>query len=150
MLILSPFKRAVRVERTRRPRGQEGNPFSHECLKSSEDKHLRRKHIKMKKWHFLCYKKNVTPQPLSLGLPVMSEDSNLLLGVEELYPPLLEGDVVEIPLLLPGWQASILETVAHQRGLTAGAMVRHLVQDFLAGKPSRRGQASRECTHRLP
>jgi len=72
----------------------------------------------------------------------MSEDSNLLLGVEESCAPLLEGDVVEVPLLLPGWQASILETVAHQRGLTAGAMVRHLVQDFLAGTPSRRGQAS--------
>jgi hypothetical protein len=49
------------------------------------------------------------------------------------YPcvPLLEGDVVEIPLLLPGWQASVLERVAHQRGLTAGAMVRHLLHDFL-------------------
>jgi hypothetical protein len=96
----------------------------------------------MKEWHFLCYTKDVASRPLSSGLHVMCEDSNLLLGVEESCTPLLEGDVVEVPLLLPGWQASILETVAHQRGLTAGAMVRHLVHDFLTGTPSRRGQAS--------
>jgi hypothetical protein len=64
-------------------------------------------------------------------------------GAEEIGAPLLDGEVVEIPLLLPGWQASALETVAHEHGLTAGAMVRHLVRDFIAGlKPLRSGQAS--------
>src|SRR5262249_46634607 len=82
MLILSPFKRAVRVERTRRLCGRERTPFSHRCLKWNIFNHLRHKHTKMKKWHFLCYRKNVASQPLSLGLHVMSEDSNLLLGVE--------------------------------------------------------------------
>lgn len=72
----------------------------------------------------------------------MSDESSLPLGVEEACMPLVEGDVVEVPLLLPGWQASILETVAHQRGLTTGAMVRHLLRDFLADTPIHRGQAS--------
>lgn len=44
----------------------------------------------------------------------------------------LEQDVVEIPLLLPGWQATALETAAHDRGLTAGEMVRHLLGSFIA------------------
>ncbi|HWG47187.1 MAG TPA: hypothetical protein VN688_30770 [Gemmataceae bacterium] len=61
----------------------------------------------------------------------MCNDPRTQYCVEEARSPLLEGDVVEIPLLLPGWQVSVLETVAHQRGLTAGAMVRHLLHDFL-------------------
>lgn len=56
-------------------------------------------------------------------------------GVEEPCPPLVEGDVVELPLLLPGWQVTKLETVAHQRGMTAAAMVRHLLRDFLTMGP---------------
>jgi hypothetical protein len=45
------------------------------------------------------------------------------------------NDVVEIPLLLPGWQISALETAAHNRGQTAGEMVRDLLRDFLARLP---------------
>jgi hypothetical protein len=48
---------------------------------------------------------------------------------------LLDGDVVEVPLLLPGWQVSALETAAHDYGLTAGEMVRHLLRDFIARLP---------------
>jgi hypothetical protein len=51
------------------------------------------------------------------------------------------GDVVEIPLLLPGWQVAALETAAHRRGLTAGEMVRCLLRDFIrstAHEPARR------------
>jgi hypothetical protein len=58
------------------------------------------------------------------------------LRVEESGEPLLEEEVVELPILLPGWQASFLETLAHQRGLTAGAMVRHLLNDFLTTLPA--------------
>ncbi len=53
------------------------------------------------------------------------------LGVEEACASSREGDVVELPLLLPGWQVLKLEMVAHQRGLTAAAMVRYLLHDFL-------------------
>jgi hypothetical protein len=44
-----------------------------------------------------------------------------------------EGEVIEVPLLLPGWQVKVLETAAHSRGLTAGAMVRTLLRDFISG-----------------
>ena len=44
---------------------------------------------------------------------------------------LTEMEVVEIPVLLPGWQATALEDAAHERGLTAGEMLRHLLADFL-------------------
>lgn len=44
-------------------------------------------------------------------------------------------DVVEIPLLLQGWQITALETAAHNRGQTAGAMVRDLLRDFLSRLP---------------
>ncbi len=47
-----------------------------------------------------------------------------------------ETEVVELPILLPGWQATKLETVAHQRGLTAAAMVRNVLRDFLTVTPS--------------
>jgi len=41
------------------------------------------------------------------------------------------ADVVEIPLLLPGWQAQALEEAAHHRGLTAAEMVRGLLREFI-------------------
>jgi hypothetical protein len=72
----------------------------------------------------------------------MSDHASTRPGVEEPHTPLIEGDVVEIPLLLPGWQASFLETVAHERGLTAAVMVRHLLNDFLVGAPVHPGRAS--------
>ncbi len=48
----------------------------------------------------------------------------------QFLPELPESDVIEVPLLLPGWQMSALEHAAHNRGLTAGEMVRHLLRDF--------------------
>lgn len=68
----------------------------------------------------------------------MRDASWSTVGSPESCPPLVEGDVVEISLLLPGWEVSILEMVAHQRGLTTGAMVRHLVRDFLVDVPAHR------------
>jgi hypothetical protein len=47
--------------------------------------------------------------------------------------PLAEEEVVEIPLLLPGWQVSALATAADARGLTTGEMVRSLLREFIAG-----------------
>jgi hypothetical protein len=51
-------------------------------------------------------------------------------------------DVVEIPLLLQGWQMTALETAAHERGLTAGEMVRDLLRDFLARLPDEPAERS--------
>lgn len=59
-------------------------------------------------------------------------------GVEEPCAPSIEGDVVELSLLLPGWQVTKLERVAHQRGMTAAAMVRYLLRDFLTVAPLQR------------
>jgi hypothetical protein len=42
-----------------------------------------------------------------------------------------EAEVLEVPLLLPAWQATALEEVAHRQGLTAGALTRRLIGDFL-------------------
>jgi hypothetical protein len=41
------------------------------------------------------------------------------------------SEVVEICLLLPGWQASKLEQEAHHRGLTTAQMVRHVLCRYL-------------------
>jgi hypothetical protein len=42
-----------------------------------------------------------------------------------------DGEVVEIPLLLPGWQMNALERAAHHRGVTAAEMVRSLLRDSI-------------------
>jgi hypothetical protein len=44
---------------------------------------------------------------------------------------LAASEVVEIPLLLSIGQVSALESVAHQRGLTAGEMVRQVLREFI-------------------
>jgi hypothetical protein len=44
----------------------------------------------------------------------------------------LVEEVVEVSLLLPGWQVSALESAAFDRGLTAAEMVRSLLREFLA------------------
>jgi hypothetical protein len=43
-----------------------------------------------------------------------------------------ETGVVEIPILVPEWQAAALEDAAHDRGLTVGELMRHLLADFFA------------------
>jgi hypothetical protein len=43
----------------------------------------------------------------------------------------LESDVVELSLLLPGWQLGALEKASRRQGLTTGQLVRRLVQEFL-------------------
>ena len=43
-----------------------------------------------------------------------------------------EGEMTELPLCLPSWQATALEEAAHSRGLTAGQMLRGIVQDFFS------------------
>jgi hypothetical protein len=53
--------------------------------------------------------------------------------VDNGLPPDERGDeVLEIPLLLTGWQVSALAKAAHRRGQTAGEMVRDLLREVLA------------------
>jgi hypothetical protein len=42
-----------------------------------------------------------------------------------------EGEVIEVPLLLPGWQVAALEAAARREGLTFAAAARRLIRDFL-------------------
>jgi hypothetical protein len=42
----------------------------------------------------------------------------------------LDQEIVELAVLVPGWQAEELTAVAQDQGLTAGQMVRRLIRDF--------------------
>lgn len=66
----------------------------------------------------------------------MTEGFDPPLGRGEPCTPSHEGEVIELPLLLPGWQVTKLESVAHQRGMTAAAMVRNVLRDFLNIAPT--------------
>ncbi len=70
----------------------------------------------------------------------MSERIPNLSG-DDLGTALAERDVVEVPLLLPGWQVAALATAAQDRGLTTGEMMRYLLRDFIVGLDNR--QSSR-------
>jgi hypothetical protein len=43
----------------------------------------------------------------------------------------LDHEVVELPLLLPRWQALELEAVARECGMTTGQMLRRVIRDLL-------------------
>jgi hypothetical protein len=60
-------------------------------------------------------------------------------------PGQAEG-AVECPLLLTRWQLAALEAAAHERGLTAGQMLRRLVAEFCASASSPTGP----CGYRPP
>jgi hypothetical protein len=51
--------------------------------------------------------------------------------VQKLDLTALRDDVVEISLLLPGWQFAALQKVARRNDQTTGETVRRLVRDFL-------------------
>lgn len=57
--------------------------------------------------------------------------------------PLLEAgmtrqdqEVVELPLLLPKWQAVELEAAARQRGMTMGQLLRRVIRQVLDEAPA--------------
>lgn len=45
-----------------------------------------------------------------------------------------EQEVVELPLLLPRWQALELEAAARRRGMTTGQMIRRVIGEMLAAQ----------------
>jgi hypothetical protein len=65
--------------------------------------------------------------------PMPSSESVLL--VDEMFSR-QSAEVIEIPLLLSAGQMAALEKAAHHRGLTAGEMVRQLLQEFIASPPA--------------
>jgi hypothetical protein len=48
-----------------------------------------------------------------------------------------DQEVIELPLLLPRWQALELEAAASRRGMTTGQMIRRVIGEMLASQPSR-------------
>jgi hypothetical protein len=44
----------------------------------------------------------------------------------------VDAEIVEIPLLLPRWQILALESVAEERGLTTGQMIRRLIGETIS------------------
>lgn len=71
-------------------------------------------------------------RPLHQSVDSTMPPSEAILNADD---PHLEGsDVVEMPLLLLGWQMSALERAAHHRGLTAAEMVRQVLRDFIADR----------------
>lgn len=48
----------------------------------------------------------------------------------------LDQEVIELPLLLPRWQALELEAAASRRGMTTGQMIRRVIGEMLAAQPA--------------
>lgn len=48
----------------------------------------------------------------------------------------LDQEVVEVPLLLPKWQAVELEAAAQERGMTMGQLLRRVIRHVLADHPA--------------
>lgn len=44
----------------------------------------------------------------------------------------VDDEVVELTLLLPRRRLALLETLAHQQGLTLGQLVRRMIQTYIA------------------
>ena len=63
--------------------------------------------------------------------PYVGPTATLLFSEESPAEP-QAGEIVEVPLLLSAGQMSALETAAHRHGLTAGEMVRRLLDQFIA------------------
>jgi hypothetical protein len=59
-------------------------------------------------------------------------------GVEESRGP--DEGVIEVGLLLNGRQLAALEAAAHERGLTAGGLLRRLIGEFLSDSDRFQGQ----------
>jgi hypothetical protein len=57
---------------------------------------------------------------------------------KDAYAP--DAEVVELPLLLPRWQALALEQAAEEKGLTSGQMIRRLIGESLASREARRAK----------
>jgi hypothetical protein len=64
-----------------------------------------------------------------------------VMGIQEPLP-CPDGDLVELALLLPQWQAIALETMAAHRGGTPGQMVRDILEDFFGRFASARSARS--------
>lgn len=78
----------------------------------------------------------ILAQPRTNPAATMKAQDDRILNTE-MDPFLLDStDVVEVPLLLSGWQMSALEQAAFLRGLTAAEMVRQLLREVIGERPA--------------
>lgn len=52
-------------------------------------------------------------------------------------------EVVELPLLLPRWQAEVLEAAASRRGMTTGQILRRVIGDLFGSMPPENDQTAK-------
>jgi hypothetical protein len=82
--------------------------------------------------------KNFGPYPGETPSPTYSTAGDI---VQPLFDGMssestrIDQEVVELPLLLPRWQAMELEAAASRRGMTTGQMLRRVIGEMLASQP---------------
>ena len=59
----------------------------------------------------------------------------------------LDQEVAEISLLVPGWQAAQLVSLASSQRLTAGQLLRRLIRQYLAHRPAGTQPTTRTVQH---
>jgi hypothetical protein len=69
---------------------------------------------------------------------VPSGDDPMLMENAALTTMRIDQDVVEMPLLLPRWQAEALEAAAKRRGMTTGQMLRRVIAEMLTPNEAKR------------
>ncbi len=65
-------------------------------------------------------------------MPPLAGWTEAAIGYPAGEPARLDHEVVELPLLLPRWQASAIEEAARSRGMTTGQMLRRVLADVFA------------------
>jgi hypothetical protein len=77
-----------------------------------------------------------TPQALSLTYSMAGDNVQPLFDAISADVARIDQEVVELPLLLPRWQAMELEAAASRRGMTTGQMLRRFIGELLAAQPT--------------
>jgi hypothetical protein len=65
-------------------------------------------------------------------MPPLAGWTDAAVGLPVGEPARLDHEVVELPLLLPRWQASAIEEAARSRGMTTGQMLRRVLADVFS------------------
>jgi hypothetical protein len=90
---------------------------------------------------------NVGPRPSATPQSLPFPQSTAGVIVQPLFDGIssdvarIDQEVVELPLLLPRWQAMELEAAASRRGMTTGQMLRRFIGELLAAQPASAGRA---------
>lgn len=82
--------------------------------------------------------RNPSAKPQSLPLTYSTAGDNVQPLFDAISPDVarIDQEVVELPLLLPRWQAMELEAAASRRGMTTGQMLRRFIGELLAAQPA--------------